>query len=322
MDESKYCIYKHTSPNGKSYIGITKNINKRWGENGNGYKKQKKFWNAIKKYGWDNFQHEIIEDNLTLEQACVGEELYIQIYNSIKNGYNIYPGGNTPGETGNKAVIQLSKNYEVLNYFKSITFCSKELGFNSVTAISNWCNDKELHCGYYWRFESDCSDISIDHKKHDGISLYYEHLDFDPRLEGKEKNKQAIMRANTGRNCKKINQYTINGDYIKTWDSISEAASYFGMPNDTTIIRAIKKNYNVYGYRWKYYEGDISNIKPNITKNRTILQYDKEGNFIKEFINSKEAERETGLKAKSITTVCCGKRKTSGGYIWKYGDIQ
>ena len=59
---------KHTSPKGKSYIGITKNTNKRFGTNGNGYKNQPKFWNAIQKYGWENFTHEIIEDNLPLNR--------------------------------------------------------------------------------------------------------------------------------------------------------------------------------------------------------------------------------------------------------------
>lgn len=316
--EENYCIYKHTSPSGKVYIGITKNVNKRWGNNGIGYKLQRKFWNAIQKYGWDNFNHEIIEGNLTLEQACSGEEIYIQIYDSIRNGYNIYPGGNSPGESGNKGVVQLSKNYEILNYFKSISYCSKELGFNSVSVISNWCNDKELHCGYYWRFESECGEISIDKEKYDGISLYYEYLDFDAYAEGKEKHKQAIVTANTGRNSKKINQYTMEGKYIKTWNSIIEAVNYYHMPNDSTIIRAINKKYNAFGFRWEYYNGETFDIESNITKNRKILQYDKENKLIKEYDNSKDAEKQTGLKAKCITRVCNGGRKTYGGYIWRY----
>lgn len=59
-----YSIYIHLNKiNDKKYIGITcKKPEIRWA-NGLGYKKQP-FWNAITKYGWDNFEHIIIKDNL------------------------------------------------------------------------------------------------------------------------------------------------------------------------------------------------------------------------------------------------------------------
>ena len=53
-----YTVYKHTSPNGKVYIGITcKPTKARW-KNGKGYKNNDYFYNAILKYGWENFSHE------------------------------------------------------------------------------------------------------------------------------------------------------------------------------------------------------------------------------------------------------------------------
>lgn len=59
-----YIVYRHTSPNGKVYIGITsRKPEQRW-KNVNGYKDSPKFYNAIKKYGWDNFKHEILFDGL------------------------------------------------------------------------------------------------------------------------------------------------------------------------------------------------------------------------------------------------------------------
>lgn len=63
--------------------------------NGNNYKECRKFYNAIKKYGWNNFVPEIIEDNLSEKQAKEKERYYISLYNSTNDeyGYNISPGG-------------------------------------------------------------------------------------------------------------------------------------------------------------------------------------------------------------------------------------
>ena len=67
VKDKKWCVYAHTNIiNGKQYIGITAQDNpeKRW-RNGNGYKKGY-FKNAIKKYGWDNFKHEILKDDIRM----------------------------------------------------------------------------------------------------------------------------------------------------------------------------------------------------------------------------------------------------------------
>lgn len=66
---TNYCVYLHTSPTNKYYVGITKqNPLKRWA-NGRGYCKNKHFYNAILKYGWDNFKHEIIFSGITKTDA-------------------------------------------------------------------------------------------------------------------------------------------------------------------------------------------------------------------------------------------------------------
>ena len=51
---------------------------------------------------------------------------------------------------------------------------------------------------------------------------------------------------------------------------------------------------------------------------KPILQYDLEGNFIKEWPGVIDAERELGIFSGSISTVCKGKQKTAGKFIWKY----
>ena len=93
-----YKIYKYTNKiNKKVYIGQTKqSLYARAQENGIGYKNCTLFWRAIQKYGWDNFESEILEDNLTQEEANQKEQYYISFYDSTNTnkGYNIRLGGN------------------------------------------------------------------------------------------------------------------------------------------------------------------------------------------------------------------------------------
>lgn len=89
----------HTSPSNKVYIGITSQKPKtRWG-NGRNYSSNEYFYRAIKKYGWDNFKHEILFSNLSLKEAKAKEIELIAFYDSTnpEKGYNITSGG----ESGN-----------------------------------------------------------------------------------------------------------------------------------------------------------------------------------------------------------------------------
>lgn len=102
-----YYVYIHTNKiNGKMYVGLTKNLKQRWSRNGSRYIESKKFWNAICKYGWDNFDHEIFAANLTREQACNMQKLLIKELDTIQNGYNISEGGDCycMSEQGRKIV--------------------------------------------------------------------------------------------------------------------------------------------------------------------------------------------------------------------------
>lgn len=94
-EDKKYCVYRHTFPNGKVYIGITcQKPHERWC-NGTGYKHQKLVYRAILRYGWENIRHEVIADGLSFEQACGMEIELIKAYDSMnpERGYNTSPGG-------------------------------------------------------------------------------------------------------------------------------------------------------------------------------------------------------------------------------------
>lgn len=88
-------IYAHINKiNSKAYIGQTNQLPEdRWGPNGIGYSKSRKFYNAIKKYGWDNFEHIILYMEIGVESLDDLERDYISKYNTLKNGYNLTYGG-------------------------------------------------------------------------------------------------------------------------------------------------------------------------------------------------------------------------------------
>ena len=91
-----FIVYCHTNIiNGKQYIGITSmSLEERCGKDGIRYKNCVAFWNAIQKYGWDNFSHKVLAYDLTREKANELEIYYISKLNTIApNGYNLAPGG-------------------------------------------------------------------------------------------------------------------------------------------------------------------------------------------------------------------------------------
>ena len=91
-----YSVYKLTAPNGKCYIGMTKqSVERRW-NSGNAYQHNIHLSNAIAKYGWENFKKEVLFASTSKAEAESQERWHISYYDSINrlHGYNILPGGN------------------------------------------------------------------------------------------------------------------------------------------------------------------------------------------------------------------------------------
>lgn len=89
-----YCVYCHTFPNGKRYVGITsQKPESRW-SNGRGYKTQL-VYRAILKYGWDNIKHEILMSGLNETEAKEAEKKFISVWKTDDKrfGYNLTSGG-------------------------------------------------------------------------------------------------------------------------------------------------------------------------------------------------------------------------------------
>lgn len=166
-----WTIYEHISPSGKVYIGITSQdkVCKRW-QYGNGYVCCTIFYKAIKKYGWKNFQHNIIASNLGEMTAKNMEKDLIKYYKEKGISYNITDGGD--GTLGRKfsedTIRKMSKSHkgkiiteswrnnmrigQLNKEYPSISNAAKANGF-SISKIAECCKkDRGKYKNYYWRY--------------------------------------------------------------------------------------------------------------------------------------------------------------------------
>ena len=159
IKDREYCLYIHTFPNGKRYIGITSQKPEgRWGEDGKNYETQSLMKRAIEKYGWSNVKHEVLFTELTKEEAINKEIELIEKYNTTdrKYGYNVGTGGEITGTT--IPVICLT----TLEHFPTIAaganrynICKKSLGGylqrcpGSNTHYCGICDGKYLVWDFY-----------------------------------------------------------------------------------------------------------------------------------------------------------------------------
>lgn len=147
MEENTYCVYMHTLLSDKRrYIGITRQDPKiRWGKNGNGYSKQPYFYNAIQKYDWDSFKHDILFENLTKEQACAKECALIKLFNTQdkKFGFNLTSGGD-----GTHNLSEESK--QKINVGRKANISRKDLYHQYIEL-----NKTQQECSDYFTCDSD-----------------------------------------------------------------------------------------------------------------------------------------------------------------------
>lgn len=174
-----YTVYMHINKiNKKKYIGITgQKPEDRW-KNGTGYKIGSHFRNAIEKYGWENFDHIIIYDNLTKEQACEIEIKLIKQYNTANRlyGYNNSTGGeiNFTFKHSEETKRKMSEAAKLRNHdiqiqamkkknMKSVICIETGIIYESASEaarqlkiknhISEVCCGKRKTCGgYHWKF--------------------------------------------------------------------------------------------------------------------------------------------------------------------------
>jgi group I intron endonuclease len=104
-------VYKHTNKiNGKIYVGQTWRTIRQRSKNGTHYKGNPHFWAAIQKYGWKNFQSELITVAHTQEIANYWEQYFIDQYDSRNRdtGYNFRDAG-SHGKMSTESRLKMSE---------------------------------------------------------------------------------------------------------------------------------------------------------------------------------------------------------------------
>lgn len=259
-----YCIYAHRNrENGKTYIGISKNVTNRWaGKEGN-YIHSPAIYNAFKKYGWDGFDHIVMWDGMTKDEACKLEKAMIFLFQFSNNSYNIAKGGE--GVSGVKfseerrkqmsearrgikhSPERIAKDKELRRKLQgrpvyAFDIKTKQLvkSYNSISSAAEDLNTT-WHCikraingkavsshGYYWRFS--------------------------PELEDKTVNKPKYPLG-------RIVCYDTFGNYVKTYNNTRDAINEIGGSIKGITYCCNKKILTYKGYIWRR-EGD--NIEESV----------------------------------------------------------
>lgn len=220
-------IYKYTSPSGKSYIGQTIQSLKERAKtsNGAGYSNCIIFFRAIQKYGFQNFQYEILGEFLIIE-LDEKEKYFILKENTLQpNGYNIKNGSaaaTEKGKTRKEKINQFDLNGNWTKSYNSLREAADDnnTNYQSISAVLRRLRTQ--HNGFIYRYDGEESPEPIQTQKTHG------------RITA---------------------QYDLNGNLIQTYPSANQAAIAIGKnSNAGRNIRAVCQGQRetAYGFKWKY----------------------------------------------------------------------
>lgn len=120
---------------------------------------------------------------------------------------------------------------------------------------------------------------------------------------------------------KRVEQWTLDGTYLQSFDSIAEANRHFGREKSGIGQCLRKYTTSSFGYRWKYSGEEFQKIehkkRNNTHRQKRVLQI-KDGVVIKEYASIKEAAETLGINSTTISAAAKKVQKTSGGFEWEY----
>ena len=322
MGSCRYFVYMHISPSQKVYVGITKDIKKRWGYKGehytwkqkNGEYMHKPFALAILKYGWENFQHTVVLENVSKSEAIYAEKYLIRWYKIHNLSYNITDGGD--GVLGHSHPISAERREAVSIFMRTNhPMKGKKHSEESRNKISQALKGRKL---------------SAEQVAHISESLKGRKFTDEHKAKISENMRKHPERWAKGNKKKEVHQYDLQGNYIQSFPSAYEAAIAISGKNNAGCIRSCiyGECISALGYMWSYKKANNIDISPKPKKKRTnykkgVNQYSKEGDYLNTFCSIAEASRKTGIPAMNISRCCDPDTRLfmAGGYLWEYDTI-
>lgn len=227
-----FVVYVHTNKtDGKRYVGITsQGVGRRWRPDGSGYKENPHFWNAIQKYGWDGFSHDIVASGISRSDACRMEKELIAEYKCCDQrfGYNVSPGGehNTMSEEGRRRLSESRK------------------GKNTGKDNPNYGNHKlagKNNPNYGKKHSEEMRKLMSERRKGNGLHKF------------SDEHRRKISE-NHGGGAKKKMVFCVETETI--YESINDAARAVGINKKliSNCCRGVKHYNTAKGYHWRFCE--------------------------------------------------------------------
>ena len=256
-------IYKITNIlNGKCYIGETteKNPLKRWQNHKCAIKAGRGcpvLRNAFIAHGEESFTFEIVRE-CSNEYIIAIEEYYIEQYDAlVPNGYNVSPGGTRGGsflghkhsEEAKKKMLDASKKYfkDPANIekhrLKAIEINKKVDHIAKLKNSEKW--NKARQEGRIGGYSKNMTN-ETKQKIRDSVNKYYEI--HNGTTLNKEKHSVIMINA-IGR---KIIQYTLTGEILNEFNSITEGAKQTGIGRRAIQANVSDRTKSSGGFIWKY----------------------------------------------------------------------
>ena len=197
----------------------------------------------------------------------------------------------------NKKCYRYSKVGKFIDEFISTTEAAKKLNLNQSSIAACCRKEYKISGGYIWRYASE---------------VEY----------GKDLDKDELKKDLVHRLSKSVKKYDKQGNFIKEFDSVTEAANEINVSTNNISLCCKRKSKSVKNFIYRYSNDDltINEIQKIITHNkkRKVAQYTMDGKYIATYISLAEASRITGARDTSIRNCCVGKYKHANHFLWKY----